>query len=150
MSEQGVYPEPTVGALILNDEKQVLLVKSNKWKDRFTLPGGHIELGETAEQALKREVKEEVGLKIKIIKFLQFQEAIYSQEFWKPKHFIFLDFLCQAKTTQVKIDNTEIQDYLWTDPKTALTMNIESFTRRTITKHLETQETTSEENKSQH
>jgi nucleoside triphosphatase len=150
LSEQGVYPEPTVGALILNDEKQVLLVKSNKWKDRFTLPGGHIELGETAEQALKREVKEEVGLKIKIIKFLQFQEAIYSQEFWKPKHFIFLDFLCQAKTTQVKIDNTEIQDYLWTDPKTALTMNIESFTRRTITKHLETQETTSEENKSQH
>jgi ADP-ribose pyrophosphatase YjhB (NUDIX family) len=72
------YPEPAVGALIMNSKGQVLLAKSDKWQNRFTLPGGHIELGETAEQALKREIKEEVGLEIEPIKFLQFQEAIYS------------------------------------------------------------------------
>jgi nucleoside triphosphatase len=132
------YPEPTVGALILNGNGQILLAKSNKWKNRFTLPGGHVELGETVEEALKREIREEVGLEIERIRFLQFQEAVYSPGFIHPKHFIFLDFLCKAKTDNVKVDNTEIQDFVWVDPRKALRMNVEPFSKRTITKYLET------------
>jgi nucleoside triphosphatase len=116
----------------------VLLAKSHKWHNRFTLPGGHIELGETAEEALKREIREEVGLEIENIRFLQFQEAIYSPEFIHRKHFIFLDFLCEAKTDQVQIDNEEIQDTLWVDPQKALEMNVEPFSKKTIAKYLET------------
>lgn len=132
------YPEPTVGALILNRQGQVLLAKSSKWQNRFTLPGGHIELGETVEDALKREIKEEVGLEIKNIRFLQFQEAIYSPEFIYRKHFVFLDFLCEAKTDRVQIDNKEIQDFLWVDPQKALEINVEPFSKKTIAKYLET------------
>ena len=106
------YPEPTVGGLILNDKKQILLAKSRKWKNRFTIPGGHVELGETLEEALKREIKEEIGLEIKPIGFLLLQEAIYSHEFYKPKHFIFLDYLCEAQTTDVKVDEDEMQDFV--------------------------------------
>jgi len=147
VSDNGVrrYPEPTVGALIINRKGQVLLAKSNKWQNRFTLPGGHIELGETAEEALKREIKEEVGLEIGHIKFLQFQEAIYSPEFINRKHFIFLDFLCKAKTNRVQIDNKEIQDFLWADPRKALEMNVEPFSKRTIVKYLETEDKKHEE-----
>jgi nucleoside triphosphatase len=134
------YPEPTVGALILNGKGQILLAKSSKWKDRFTLPGGHVELGETVEEALKREIKEEVGLEIEPIRFLQFQEAVYSLEFIRPKHFIFLDFLCKAETNNVKIDNDEIQDSVWVDPRKALEMNVEPFSKRTIARYLETKE----------
>jgi nucleoside triphosphatase len=79
MSRITRYPEPTVGALILNGNKQILLARSNKWKNRYTLPGGHIELGETMEEALRREVKEETGLEVKPIRFLNLQEAIYSR-----------------------------------------------------------------------
>lgn len=131
------YPEPTVGALILNGKGQVLLTQSYKWQDRFTLPGGHIELGETAEQALKREIKEEVGLDLESIRFLQFQEAIYSPEFIYQKHFVFLDFLCKAKTDHVQIDNKEIQDFVWTNPQKALEMKVEPFSKKTIAKYLE-------------
>jgi nucleoside triphosphatase len=130
------YPEPTVGALILNRQGQVLLAKSSKWQNRFTLPGGHIELGETAEEALKREVREEVGLEIETIRFLHFQEAIYSPEFIHRRHFVFLDFLCEAKTDHVQIDNKEIQDFLWTDPQKALEMNVEPFSKKTIAEYL--------------
>jgi nucleoside triphosphatase len=140
MRERAGFPEPTVGALILNDCGQILLVKSNKWKNRFSLPGGHVELGETVKEALKREVKEEISLEIELIRFLQFQEAIYSQEFYKPKHFIFLDFLCKARITDVKVDNIEIQDVVWVDPGKALEMNVEPFTRRTITRYLDIKE----------
>ena len=137
------YPEPTVGALILNRKGQVLLAKSNKWQNRFTLPGGHIELGETVQEALKREINEEVGLEIEPIRFLQFQEAIYSPEFIYRKHFVFLDFLCKAKTDRVQIDNKEIQDFLWVDPQEALEMNVEPFSKKTIAKYIETRKRTS-------
>ena len=134
------YPEPTVGGLILNDKKQILLAKSRKWKDRFTIPGGHVELGETLEEALKREIKEETGLKIMPIRFLLLQEAVYSREFYKPKHFIFLDYLCEAQTTDVEVDEDEIQDFVWVDPRKAAEMDVDSFTKRTIKKYLETKE----------
>lgn len=130
------YPEPTVGALILNDKKQILLAKSHKWKDCFTIPGGHVELGEKIEEALKREIKEEVGLDIKPIRFLVTQEAIFSEEFYKPKHFIFIDYVCEALTTDVKIDNDEMQEFIWIDPEKALEMNVDSFAKRTIREYL--------------
>jgi len=136
------YPEVSVGSLILNKKGELLLVKSHKWPgvNKYTMPGGHIEIGETVEEALKREIKEEVGLEIEPIKFLTVQDAIFSKEFFKPKHFIFLDFLCESPTSRVKLDNDELQEYLWVNPENALNLNIDSFTRKTIEKYLEDKE----------
>ena len=50
--------------MIVNKEGKILLAKSHKWFDKYTLPGGHIELGETMEEAVEREVKEEVGINV--------------------------------------------------------------------------------------
>lgn len=134
------YPEPVVGGLILNDKRQILLAKSHKWKDHFTIPGGHIELGESITEALKREIEEETGLEVKPIRFLHLQEAIYSEEFHEPRHFIFLDYVCKAQTASVKVDKEELQAFIWISPREALTMNIDSLTRRAIKKYLETKE----------
>lgn len=123
----------------MNDEGEVLLVRSPKWPgvDKYTMPGGHVEIGETIEEALKREIKEEVGLEVELVKFLTLQEAIFSKEFFKPKHFIFLDYLCKSSTSDVKVDGKELQEHMWVNPKNALKLNIDSFTRKTIKKYLE-------------
>jgi nucleoside triphosphatase len=127
------YPEPTVGALILDRKGWLLLVRSNKWFEKLTIPGGHIELGETMEQALRREVREEVGMNVREARFLIMQEAIFSPEFWKKRHFIFFDFVCRCDDDEkVTVDNKEIQDYLWVEPSEALKMNIDSFVRRSV------------------
>lgn len=131
-----VYPEPTVGGLILNGRGDVLLVRSMKWFDRLTIPGGHIELGETMEEALRREVKEEVGLDVDVVEFLLTQEAIFSSEFWKKRHFIFFDYLCTARGERVVVDGKEIQGYLWATPRAALGMNVDSFMRRVLEEYL--------------
>ncbi len=130
------YPEPTVGALILNKSNEILLVKSYKWKDFWTVPGGHIEVGETAENAVKREVKEEVGLDITPIKLLFVQEAVYPKNFNLYKHFIFLDYLCISEKIEVTLDNREIQEYIWIDPEKALKKNLEEYTRNLVHKYL--------------
>ena len=65
------YPEPTVGALIFNQADKILLIKSHKWHNQYVVPGGHIELGETMEDALRREIEEETGLSIHDIGYQQ-------------------------------------------------------------------------------
>ncbi len=130
------YPEPTVGGFIINSEGEVLLCHSEKWMDNYTIPGGHVELGEQIEDALKREMKEEVGMDVKPVRLLLMQEAIYSTEFYKRRHFIFLDYLCKASSSEVRIDNDEIQSYLWVKPKKALGMRVDTFTRKLLREYL--------------
>ena len=132
-----VYPEPTVGALIVNKEGKILLVKSHKWFDKHTLPGGHIEVGETMVDAVKREVKEEVGLDVQVGNMLLMQEAIFAPEFYRKRHFIFIDFACRSKDEQVKLDQDELQEYLWIYPGAAYNLKLDSFTRKTIDKFME-------------
>jgi nucleoside triphosphatase len=126
MAEQR-YPEPTVGALIFNAEGKLFLMSSHKWRGKWVVPGGHIELGETMEQALRREIKEETGLEIRDIEFLCFQEFLYDQRFWKPCHFIFFDFACRTDSTEVVL-NDEAQDYVWIDIGRIEELPIEHYT----------------------
>lgn len=59
---------PAVRALILRDAQVLLLRKRSAGErdDRFALPGGSQELGETLEQALLRECEEEIGVRVTI------------------------------------------------------------------------------------
>ncbi len=132
-----VFPEPTVGALIVNKEGKILLARSHKWFDKYTLPGGHIEVGESMIDAVRREVKEEVGLDVEVVEMLLVQEAIFAPEFYKKKHFIFIDFYCKSKEQQVKLDQDEIQDYIWVFPGAAYNLKLDSFTRKTLDRYLE-------------
>src|SRR5881409_377988 len=124
-SQEQVYPEPTVGALIVNPEGKILLAKSHKWFDKYTLPGGHIEVGETMEEAVKREVKEDVVLDVEVVEFLLMQEAIFAEEFWKKKHFIFFDFFCKSRDQRVKVDGRELQEYVWEYPGAAFWLELD-------------------------
>jgi len=130
------YPEPTVGALILNSAGRMLLVKSHKWGDRYTIAGGHVEVGETLVEALKREIREEVGLRISDVRLLMTQEAIFSPEFYRRRHFIFFDFVCRCDDDNVVVDGDEIQSYLWEEPREALGKTLDSFTRRMVERFL--------------
>jgi nucleoside triphosphatase len=136
-SHSQVYPEPTVGALIVNKDGKILLTKSHKWFDKYTLPGGHIEVGETMKEAVAREVKEEVGLDVEVAEMLLTQEAIFAEEFWKRKHFIFFDFLCKSKDQQVKLDGRELQEYVWEYPGAAFKLELDSFTQKTLERYLQ-------------
>lgn len=131
------YPEPIVGALIVKNDGEILLIKTPKWKSDYSIPGGHVELGETIEDAVKRESKEEVGLDVELKEVLFVQESVYSKEFHKKKHFIFLECLCRAKSSDIKVDNREITEYIWIKPEKALELNLDTFTRKLLVDYLE-------------
>jgi nucleoside triphosphatase len=135
MTAQQQYPEPTVGALIFDREGKLFLMKSHKWLGKYVVPGGHIELGESLEEALRREVKEETNLEIDQIEFLCFQEFIYDDSFWKRSHFIFFDFACKMKSGEVRL-NDEAEEYLWIEPEKAYNLPLDGYTERAIEEYL--------------
>lgn len=134
--EKDKYPEPTVGAVIINGRGDVLLLKSEKWKNKYVIPGGHIELGETMESALRREIKEETGLDIFDIEYIDLQEYIYENTFWNQKHFIFINFCCKTNTLEVRL-NSEAEEYIWIPVDKALSLPIEQYSAKTIRKYLQ-------------
>jgi len=137
MSEQIKHPRVVVAGLIINQKGEILLCKSYKWSNLWIVPGGHIEYGETIEKAIKREVKEEVGLDIKIKKILFTQELIEPKDYCKKRHFISLQCVCSAENNNVKIDDDEIQDYKWVDPEDGLKEKTDPYTHKFIEKYLE-------------
>ena len=131
------YPEATVGALVVDSTGKVLIVRSSKWSDKYTVPGGRIELGERAEDAITREVKEETGLDVKILKLLLVQQAIYPKYYYRHEHFVFMDYICTTNKTDVKLDGRELQYSTWIRPEDALKMDMEDYTRTFVEKYLE-------------
>ena len=65
-------PILTVDAIIINSENELLLTKRSIPPSIgcWCLPGGHVDYGETTENAVKREALEETGYKIKIKKLI--------------------------------------------------------------------------------
>lgn len=124
-------PIVTVGALIFDAEDRFLLVKTHKWGDRYGIPGGKIEDGETMVEAVVREVKEETGLDVWDVRFELAQDCIHSSEFYKPIHMVLLNFTARSEGGAVLL-NDEAQDFAWVTAREAFAMDLNTPTRRLI------------------
>ena len=87
-----------VGALIFREDC-ILLVERGKepLKGYWSLPGGVVEVGETLEQAVRREVREETHLEIEIVDVIEIFERIMRDGAGLPEyHYVLIDYLCRA------------------------------------------------------
>lgn len=99
------YPDTPiagVGAVIVRDgpnaQKQVLLIRraQEPLKGEWSLPGGAVELGETLEQAICREVQEETGLIVETVDIVQAFDRISRDPEGRVRyHYVLIDFLCR-------------------------------------------------------
>lgn len=85
----------TVGVLVRDNK---ILVQRDREGSEYALPGGHVKIGETTEDALIREFKEETGADIKCVRFLWTEECFWE---WKGKQahnisFYYLIELCDG------------------------------------------------------
>jgi len=75
-------PRPTVTGLVLYKNKLLLTKRARiPFKGWWDLPGGFVERGENAEEAILRELEEETGLKIKIKNFFGIYSGTFSSSF---------------------------------------------------------------------
>ena len=121
-------PITTVGALIHDGAGKILMIRTHKWSGLWGIPGGKIKRGESSIDALKREVLEETKLHISEIGFVMNQDCIASPEFMHPEHFILLNYVARASSTDVHL-NEEAEEFMWLSPAEALKLPLNTPTR---------------------
>ncbi len=104
-----IYPciSPAIIVAILSDDK-LLLARGTNFRDNFySLVAGYVDVGESLEQAVVREVKEEVGLNIRNIRY-------YKSQPWPFSGSMMIGFIAEADENQpIQIDNKEIAHAAW-------------------------------------
>ena len=93
-----------VGILI---DKGMVLVQSDNGE--YALPGGHVKIGETAEETLVREFFEETGLKIRCKRMIWCDESFFKWD-GKDAHGVAFYFLVETSDTIIHSDFTSLKD----------------------------------------
>ncbi|MHA1583106.1 MAG: NUDIX hydrolase [Candidatus Baldrarchaeia archaeon] len=102
-----LYPENPIvgiGAVIVKGDK-VLLIKraGDPGRGLWSIPGGLVELGEKIKDAVRREVKEETGLDVRVGEIADVTEIITRDEEGKVKyHFVIVDFFAEVLRGELK------------------------------------------------
>ena len=96
-----------VRCVVLNKDK-ILLVRHTYGSHLWTTVGGGIKANEDLEQAVRREVKEEVGLELGVVK--KVGEVQYEEEYKKDTVHVFLS---DTLNTDLQPDNAEIVEASW-------------------------------------
>lgn len=101
--------------------------------ETWQVPGGGLEFGETIKQCLHREVKEETGVEVKILKLIPFfHEKFVKKENW---HGIAIGFLCKLKNPNATIKlNHEATEYAWFTRKEARRLRLHHGTENFLKK----------------
>jgi len=124
-----------VGAIIVCKEKLLLEKRKGKpGQGKWSIPGGLVELGETTEETVVREVEEETGLKVEKPKLIDVISNIIRDENGRVKyHFVIIDYLVKVKGGTIKAadDAAELKWVSFDDvEKYDLTKTFRDFFRR--------------------
>jgi 8-oxo-dGTP diphosphatase len=114
------YPERPiagVGAVIVDEGKVVLIRrKYEPLKGHWSLPGGMVEIGETLEAALTRELFEETGLVVDVGPVIEVFDRITRDEEQRVRyHFVLIDYLCWPSAGSLRA-GSDVDAAIWADP----------------------------------
>ena len=103
---------PAVITAIIKDGK-LLMAKHRYREDMYGLIAGFVEPGETLKEAVERETMEEVGLKVKNIKY-------FGSQSWPFPHSLMVGFTADYESQEINVDGNEIIEAHWFSPNEIL------------------------------
>lgn len=106
-----------VGAVVVNEVGEILLVKHRPerggfWQGKWICPGGELEVGETIEEGIKREVKEETNLEITLTAPLIPFERIVKADRGTELHVIYIDYMAELIGGELRPDD-DVGEAVW-------------------------------------
>ena len=136
MRDRRRYPSlPLVGAgAVVHKRRRVLLLKRRFPPNAglWAIPGGLVELGETAKAAAAREVKEETGLEVKIERLIDVGTDLhYDRDGRVEYHFVLVDYLARVVGGTFRM-NEESSDGGWFTEGESLALEMSEGTRNVV------------------
>lgn len=103
-----IFPriEPCIIVLVKRGDMMLLARHAQRNQDIYACIAGFMEAGETAEQAVKREIMEETGLTVKNIKY-------FGSQSWPFPSQMMIAFTAEYESGELKIQESEIQHAAW-------------------------------------
>jgi 8-oxo-dGTP diphosphatase len=112
-----------VGGVVVDDGRTLLIRRgSAPLKGEWSIPGGLLEVGETLEQGVARELAEETGLEVRVVDLIEVFERIFPAppnadgtpgDPARPQyHFVILDYLCEIRGGTL-IAGSDAQEFAW-------------------------------------
>ena len=103
-----IYPQISPAIIILiQKENKILLAHNTRFPNNmFSLIAGFVNVGENLEECIIREVKEEVGIKVKNIRYIDSQP-------WPFPRSLMLGFMADWKSGEINCDGEEIDEAKW-------------------------------------
>jgi 8-oxo-dGTP diphosphatase len=87
-------PRVGIGIMIFKEGKVLFgKRKGSHGEGEYSLPGGHLEYGETMEECIRRETREECGIEIDNVRFQLLRDVMY----YMPKHYVQVGFIADWK-----------------------------------------------------
>lgn len=102
------YPRlsPAVIVAVTKGDKLLLARNKNFVQGRYSVLAGFVEAGETLEECVKREIKEEVGIEVKNIKY-------FGSQSWPFPNSFMIGFTAEHESGEIQIDENEIAEANW-------------------------------------
>ena len=117
MIEPTMSPKPAVSALIVRDGRILLIKRGHEPnKGLWSLPGGGIELGETAREAVAREVLEETSLVVEPGEVAGVYDVISRDGDAVQVHYVVITFLAKVTSGELR-PASDAADAQWVDPE---------------------------------
>jgi 8-oxo-dGTP diphosphatase len=105
-------PVVGVGGVVIHNDRALLIRRgSEPLRGQWSIPGGTLELGETLQQGVARELLEETGLEVKVLDLIEVFDRIFSnpgngssaaQEKGPRFHFVIADYLCERLSGEAR------------------------------------------------
>lgn len=123
-----------VGAAIINNKGQLFItLRGKKAKNEvgtWEIPGGSVEFGEKLEEALKREINEELGIEIRVLELLDICDHIIPNE---KQHWVSPTFICKiTKGTPKILEPLKCGKIAWVTVDEALRLPLSIVTKYDI------------------
>jgi 8-oxo-dGTP diphosphatase len=112
-----VYPERPivgVGAVVLDGDLVLLVKRAHEpLKGEWSLPGGAVAVGETLEEAIRREVHEETCLDVEVGPIVDVLDRIHADPDGRVKfHYVLVDFLCGPRSGTLRC-SSDAEEAAW-------------------------------------
>ena len=141
MTGQREYPERPlvgVGGVVIAEGRALLIRRGGPpLEGEWSIPGGMLELGETLEEGVRRELAEETGLEVHVLEFIEVFERIFPDDGGRTRyHFVILDYLCEAVSGEARAAS-DVTDVAWARKKNLAKYSLTPTATRVIKRAFE-------------